>query len=127
MLYIELRGSIIVNGTLEANLNLDSCNFINNGAAITAMPTYGGVEVGVKISGAFSPGQSVQNFNNNRLCYNTKYNVENGSDLNLGLEKNCFCLQDSAAIEALIYDGYDVYKLVGLEFQAKDVNDYQID
>jgi hypothetical protein len=68
MLYIELRGSIIVNGTLEANLNLDSCNFINNGAAITAMPTYGGVEVGVKISGAFSPGQTVQNFNNNRLC-----------------------------------------------------------
>jgi hypothetical protein len=78
-------------------------------------------------SDLFSPGQTVQNFNNNRLCYNTKYNVENGSDLNLGLEKNCFCLQDSAAIEALIYDGYDVYKLVGLEFQAKDVNDYQID
>jgi hypothetical protein len=43
----------------------------------------------------------------NRLCYNTLYNVLNGSDFNLELEKNCFCLSDSAAIEAKIYDGYD--------------------
>lgn len=43
----------------------------------------------------------------NRLCSNTLYNVLNGSDFNLELEKNCFCLSDSAAIEAKIYDGYD--------------------
>jgi len=43
----------------------------------------------------------------NRLCDNSLYNVLNGSDFNLELEKNCFCLSDSAAIEAKIYDGYD--------------------
>jgi hypothetical protein len=54
------------------------------------------------------------------LCYNTKYNVENGSDLNLGLEKNCFCLQDSAAIEALIYDGYDDFTRGLINFATYD-------
>jgi hypothetical protein len=43
----------------------------------------------------------------NQLCNNFLYNVLNGSDFNLELEKNCFCLSDSAAIEDKIYDGYD--------------------
>lgn len=107
--------------TIEQNLILANttgiefagpCTVVNNDINVN--------EVGVKISGAFSPGQTVQNFNNNRLCYNTKYNVENGSDLNLGLEKNCFCLQDSAAIEALIYDGYDDFTRGLINFATYD-------
>jgi hypothetical protein len=77
-------------------------------------------QVGVKISGAFEPGQTIQNFNNNRLCYNTQYNVENGSDMNLGLETNCFCLQDSATIEAFIYDGYDDFTRGLINFATYD-------
>lgn len=120
----QRNGSAIIGAnqcTIEQNLILANtigiefagpCTVVNNDINVN--------EVGVKISGAFSPGQTVQNFNENRLCYNTKYNVENGSDLNLGLEKNCFCLQDSAAIEALIYDGYDDFTRGLINFATYD-------
>ena len=56
---------------------------------------------------AWGTGGGVPVVEDNRLCSNTLYNVLNGSDFNLELEKNCFCLSDSAAIDAKIYDGYD--------------------
>ncbi|MFN0204013.1 MAG: right-handed parallel beta-helix repeat-containing protein [Bacteroidia bacterium] len=64
-------------------------------------------QVGIKVYGQFTPGQLIPNVKDNQICYNTVYNVENATDLNLGLEKNCFCESDSATIEASIYDGYD--------------------
>jgi len=50
------------------------------------------------------------------------YNVLNGSDFNLELEKNCFCLSDSAAIEAKIYDGYDDITRGLLNFAVYDTS-----
>ncbi len=44
---------------------------------------------------------------NNYICNNTQYNVENKTDLNLTLASNCFCESDSTVIEEKIYDGYD--------------------
>lgn len=36
------------------------------------------------------------------------------------MEKNCFCLQDSASIEALIYDGYDDFTRGLINFATYD-------
>jgi hypothetical protein len=58
----------------------------------------------------------------NQLCNNILYNVLNGSDFNLELEKNCFCLSDSAAIEAKIYDGYDDITRGLLNFAVYDTS-----
>ena len=58
----------------------------------------------------------------NQLCNNILYNVLNGSDFNLDLEKNCFCLSDSAAIEAKIYDGYDDITRGLLNFAVYDTS-----
>ncbi|MBM3434019.1 MAG: T9SS type A sorting domain-containing protein [Bacteroidetes bacterium] len=58
----------------------------------------------------------------NRLCDNNLYNVLNGSDFNLELEKNCFCLSDSAAIDAKIYDGYDDITRGLLNFAVYDTS-----
>lgn len=57
--------------------------------------------VGVKIF------DNVPNFIDNKICGNTLYNVENGSDKNISLVGNCFCESDSAVAESLLYDGYD--------------------
>jgi hypothetical protein len=46
----------------------------------------------------------------------------NGSDFNLELEKNCFCLSDSAAIDAKIYDGYDDITRGLLNFAVYDTS-----
>jgi hypothetical protein len=35
------------------------------------------------------------------------YNIENRTDLNAFLPTNCFCIVDSATVEAKIFDGYD--------------------
>jgi hypothetical protein len=43
----------------------------------------------------------------NKICGNTAYDILNNTDLNLEVGENCFCLQDSATLEAKIYDGYD--------------------
>jgi hypothetical protein len=106
-----LEGNIMI----ANNLGLDitgPCVIVNN--------DFNANQVGVKVSGMFEPGQTIQNFTENRLCFNSVYNLENGSDLNLGLEKNCFCLQDSAAIEALIYDGYDDFTRGLINFATYD-------
>ena len=63
-------------------------------------------QVGVGL-GPFSFGQPVPVVENNRICNNSLYNVENLTDLNLYLATNCFCLSDSAQVEATLFDGYD--------------------
>jgi len=45
--------------------------------------------------------------NNNRICNNSLYNVENLDEINKDLRENCWCISDSTAIEEKIYDGYD--------------------
>jgi hypothetical protein len=94
---------------------LDSNVFINNelGAGLYAETYFANNEVGANETGIVvgkalwpgSPGNPT--VIDNRLCANTDYNVANGSNANLDLEANCFCLSDSASIDAKIYDGYD--------------------
>lgn len=94
------NSSIFVNNLLENN---------DNGLTVArsaAWGTAGGVPV----------------VEDNRLCNNTIYNVLNGNDFNLELEKNCFCLSDSAAIEAKIYDGYDDITRGLLNFAVYDTS-----
>lgn len=59
------------------------------------------------VLGPFSFGQPVPLVENNRICNNSLYNVENQTDLNLYLATNCFCLSDSVQVEAKLLDGYD--------------------
>jgi hypothetical protein len=52
-------------------------------------------------------GQPAPIIENNRICFNTDYNIDNRTDLNLFIPTNCFCISDSAEIEEKILDGYD--------------------
>lgn len=79
-------------------------------------------QIGVTLNGNFEPGGVVMAFNDNRICSNGLYNIENKSDLNLGLEKNCFCSQDSATIEASIFDGYDDFTRGLINFATYDTS-----
>ncbi len=118
------------NGTLE----IDSSEFINNVVGIDAFgvgsiknSTFIGHTLGLSVSansilennnisknqvglgliGTFTPGMVLPYIKNNKLCYNTLYNLENKSNYNLSLDSNCFCLSDSISIDEKIYDGYD--------------------
>ena len=44
---------------------------------------------------------------NNRICFNQDYNIDNRTDLNLFIPTNCFCSTDSSEVEDKIFDGYD--------------------
>lgn len=44
---------------------------------------------------------------NNRICSNALYNIDNRTDLNIFIPTNCFCTTDSTEIETKIFDGYD--------------------
>ena len=44
---------------------------------------------------------------NNRICSNVLYNIDNRTDLNIFIPTNCFCISDSTEIETKIFDGYD--------------------
>jgi hypothetical protein len=89
------------------------CSFADNG---TAAEFGSGCEVtnctindnviGVALS-AITFGQTMPIIQNNRICNNTSYNIDNRTDLNLFIPTNCFCESDSAVIESLILDGYD--------------------
>ena len=99
---------------LIENSSISDCQFTNNGLGIgvgSGMSVQNceisNNQVGIKTWGQFVPGQVIMDVKDNQICNNNLYNVENGTDLNLGLEKNCFCTSDSTLIESLIYDGYD--------------------
>jgi hypothetical protein len=131
------------NGTLY----IDSCEFLNNETGINAFGT-GSItnsaflnnklglsvgansvvennnirnnDVGLGLVGAFASGTVLPFIKDNKICENNLYNLENKSDFNLGLEKNCFCLNDSVAIDAKIYDGYDDFTRGLINFAVYD-------
>jgi hypothetical protein len=131
------------NGTLA----IDSSEFIKNGTGINAFGvgsvknstfTENGLglsvgassvienniivknDVGLGLTGVFMSGMVLPFIKNNKICDNILYNLENKSDFNLGLENNCFCLNDSVAIDAKIYDGYDDFTRGLINFAAYD-------
>jgi Secretion system C-terminal sorting domain len=97
-----LTGSTVQNCTFNyndvgleiADNSMIENNFLNNN----------GIGLALAVN---TPGQLVSNVKNNQICQNTLYNVENRTNVNLGLEQNCFCESDSTIIETKIYDGYD--------------------
>jgi hypothetical protein len=116
-----------VNGTI------DSCTFLNNLEAVkntvyldltnsdfagngTALQVGFGSTVrdcqivsndtGIAL-GPISFGQPVPIIENNRICFNQDYNIDNRTDLNLFIPTNCFCSTDSSEVEDKIFDGYD--------------------
>lgn len=63
-------------------------------------------ETGVAL-GPISFGQPMPVIENNRICYNQLYNIDNRTDINMFIPTNCFCITDSTEIEDKILDGYD--------------------
>jgi hypothetical protein len=57
--------------------------------------------------GPISFGQPLPIVENNRICSNTLYNIDNRTDLNIFIPTNCFCITDSTEIESKIFDGCD--------------------
>lgn len=94
-------------------LNVFDCTFNYNDVALVA--GFGTSVTNCEINfnnkgvllGPVSFGQPVPVVENNRICGNSLYNIENSTDLNLFLPTNCFCESDSTIIEDKIYDGYD--------------------
>ncbi len=134
---ISVKNTIFENNVVafdNANNGLiDSCTFINNGEALkntntleiknsvftnnqTALQVGWGTtvmdceindnETGVAL-GPIGFGQPAPIIENNDICYNTSYNIDNRTDLNLFIPTNCFCITDSTEIEEKILDGYD--------------------
>ena len=93
-------GANISNNTFDSNVLAvrlgDGSSLTNN------IITNNGVGVAVL---AYSPNSTL--IENNTICYNTDYNLQNLTDKNFQVNANCFCSQDSTYIENLILDGYD--------------------
>ena len=114
-----------------SSLTVDSCTFTNNDIAINEL-SFGLVKnsffsgndialsiaqntsvvdnaietngVGIRVNG-INPSSTF--INNNSICFNTQYNIENGTNQNFSMALNCFCSGDSTEVEDLILDGYD--------------------
>jgi len=93
------------------NCNISNCVFENNDVAVrlgdNGILTNNIINdntVGVAVL-AYSPNSTL--IENNTICYNTSYNLQNLTDKNFQVNANCFCSQDSTYIENLILDGYD--------------------
>jgi hypothetical protein len=93
------------------NCNVSNCVFENNDVAVrlgdNGILTNNIIQnntIGVAVL-AYSPNSTL--IENNTICYNTSYNLQNLTDKNFQVNANCFCSQDSTYIENLILDGYD--------------------
>jgi len=106
--YFEANGVAIDN---SGGANISNCTFEGNTLAVRLgdgstltnnIISNNGVGVAVL---AYSPNSTL--IENNTICYNTDYNLQNLTDKNFQVNANCFCSQDSTYIEDLILDGYD--------------------
>jgi hypothetical protein len=106
--YFEGNGVAIDN---SGGANISNCTFDSNTLAVRLgdgstltnnIITNNGVGVAVL---AYSPNSTL--IENNTICFNTDYNLQNLTDKNFQVNANCFCSQDSTYIENLILDGYD--------------------
>lgn len=94
-------------------LEVTNCDFIDNGTALQVGfgTTVSDCQIESNQTGiALGPigfGQPVPIIENNRICYNQAYNIDNRTDLNLFIPTNCFCSTDSTEVENKIFDGYD--------------------
>jgi hypothetical protein len=97
----------------SSSITITDCNFSGNDLAVEAgfATTVKNCEInsndiGVAL-GPLTFGQPVPIIENNTICYNQNYNLDNRTDLNLFVPTNCFCETDSALVEAKLLDGYD--------------------
>jgi hypothetical protein len=94
---LEIRNSVFTNNQTAMQVGFETlvynCEINNNG-------------IGVAI-GPLNFGQPAPVIENNRICNNSDYNIDNRTDLNMFIPTNCFCISDSAQIEEKILDGYD--------------------
>ena len=106
--YFEGNGVAIDN---TGGANISNCTFDSNDIAVRLgdnstltnnIITNNNVGVAVL---AYSPNSTL--IENNTICYNANYNLQNLTDKNFQVNANCFCSQDSTYIENLILDGYD--------------------
>jgi hypothetical protein len=134
---IDIRNSVFDSNLVALdnpnNGVIDACTFFNNVEAIkntntvtvsnsvfsnneTALQVGWGTlvtdcEINNNVTGiALGPigfGQPAPVVENNHICYNTAYNIDNRTDLNLFIPTNCFCTTDPAILEEKILDGYD--------------------
>jgi len=91
--------------------NINNCSFYNNGIAVklgeSSVLTNNVISLngsGVQVR-AYNP--TTTEINDNQICYNTLFNLENLTDKNFQVNTNCFCSTDSTEIENSILDGYD--------------------
>jgi len=94
---VEIRNSVFNNN--QTALQVGRGTIVNN-CIINDNAT------GVAI-GPVAFGQTPPIIENNRICNNSNYNIDNRTDLNMFIPTNCFCISDSAQIEEKIFDGYD--------------------
>jgi hypothetical protein len=93
-------GASISNSTFDSNIL--AVRLGDNSTLTNNIITNNGVGVAVL---AYSPNSTL--IEDNIICYNTDYNLQNLTDKNFQVNANCFCSQDSTYIENLILDGYD--------------------
>jgi len=93
-------GSNITNTTFEGN---NIAVKLGDGSTLTNN-IISNNNIGVAVL-AYSPNST--QIENNTICYNTSYNLQNLTDKNFQVNANCFCSQDSTYIENFILDGYD--------------------
>lgn len=99
--------------TYASNLEIRNSDFNNNQTAMqVGLETLVyNCEINNNVTGvAIGPlnfGQLPPVIENNRICNNSSYNIDNRTDLNMFIPTNCFCNSDSTEIEEKILDGYD--------------------
>jgi hypothetical protein len=105
----------VYSGGSESNI-IDSCTILYNHIGIESREdiitncNISENNYGIKTDHSSSTVNGIQYFvpiKNNMLCHNTIYNIENLNDYNKNITQNCFCIEDSAAIEEKLKDGYD--------------------
>jgi hypothetical protein len=93
----QIKNNVIEYNELGVNISVHTeltNNLINS--------NMGGVRISDISSSANAP--TVQD---NEICGNINFNVDNNTNVNYSLLTNCFCGVDSATIEQYLIDGYD--------------------
>ena len=121
-----LDNTIAIQGSYSCEIKNNVINYNELGVNISVLTALTNNQINNNIGGVrisdISSATNAPIIQNNEICSNINFSVDNNTNVNYSLLSNCFCGLDSTGIEQYLLDGYDDITKGLINYQVFDTS-----
>lgn len=121
---ILLDNTTAIQGSYTCEIKNNVIDYNELGVNISALTSLTNNQINNNIGGVrisdISSSTNAPIIQNNEICSNINFSVDNNTNVNYSLLSNCFCGLDSTGIEQYLWDGYDDITKGLINYQVYD-------